>query len=269
MKKFTFYKLLSLVLVLIISVSTIKSLASNNKIKIDAFPINTSNNLDTKLTNGVKFKPMVLKSIDANKIISNEKILINTVYSNNVKNEKLLEDISSNEDESIEEETIEESTEKEIEDKSSIIEKEPITEQDQDNQVVKEQTKESTPQVIGTYSDWEIYEWAKIVYCEAGGESQLCKEYIAQVILNRVNSSSFPNTIHGVIFDGIQFSPTFDGSWERKEPNQACYDAVYTVINSSEPITNALFFEACRGDSWHSRNLTEVAAIDNTRFYIK
>ena len=119
------------------------------------------------------------------------------------------------------------------------------------------------------YSEYEIYELAKIVMCEAEGESQECKEYICQVILNRVNSDSFPDTIHDVIFDGYQFTPTFDGRWERVEPNQDCYNAVYTVLNASEPLTDALYFEACIGDSWHSNNLIKVAEIDNTRFYIE
>ena len=87
------------------------------------------------------------------------------------------------------------------------------------------------------------------------------------MVLNRVNSKSFPNNIHDVIFQGHQFSPTFDGRWEKVEPNQDCYDAAYTVINASKPLTKALYFEACSGSSWHSRNLTQVAEIDNTRFY--
>lgn len=118
-------------------------------------------------------------------------------------------------------------------------------------------------------SDHEIYELAKIVMCEAEGESQKCKEYVAQVILNRISSKKFPNTVHGVIFDGHQFTPTFDGRWEKVEPNQNCYDAVYTVLNSDTPLTNALYFETCSGESWHSRNLTQVGTISSTRFYIE
>lgn len=117
------------------------------------------------------------------------------------------------------------------------------------------------------YTKYEIYELAKIIMCEAEGESQKCKEYIGQVIINRVNSNDFPNTIHNVIFDGYQFSPTFDGRWDYVEPNEACYEAAYKVINADEPLTNALYFEACRGDSWHSRNLTFITQLSNTKFY--
>lgn len=117
------------------------------------------------------------------------------------------------------------------------------------------------------FDDYDIYIWAKIVMAESEGESQLCKEYVAQTILNRVLSDEFPNTIDGVVFDGYQFSPTFDGRWERVEPNQDCYNAVSTVINSQYPIIDSLYFECCTGDSWHSRNLNLITEEDGTRFY--
>lgn len=119
------------------------------------------------------------------------------------------------------------------------------------------------------YTEYEIYELAKIIMCEAEGESKECKEYVGQVIINRVESDKFPDTIHDVIFQGYQFSPTFDGRWESVEPNEDCYNAAYTVINALQPLTNALYFEACVNESWHSRNLIQVAKIDNTRFYIE
>ena len=122
---------------------------------------------------------------------------------------------------------------------------------------------------VNKYSKQEIYELAKIIMCEAEGESQKCKEYVGQVVLNRVKSKSFPDNIHDVIFQRKQFTPTFDGRWEKVEPNQDCYDAAYKVINSSKPLTKALYFEACKGESWHSRNLTLIAKIDSTRFYVE
>ena len=125
------------------------------------------------------------------------------------------------------------------------------------------------PEYYNGYSEYEVYELAKIIMCEAEGESQKCKEYIGQVILNRVKSNKFPNTIHGVIFDGYQFTPTFDGRWNRVEPNEACFDAAYKVLSESEYITDALYFEACNGQTWHSRKLNMICQIDNTRFYVE
>ena len=133
--------------------------------------------------------------------------------------------------------------------------------------VTKNKNKKSKKSNL--YSKYEIYELAKIIMCEAEGESQKCKEYVGQVVINRVKSNKFPNNIHDVIFQRNQFTPTFDGRWERVEPNEECYEAAYKVINSSKPLTRALYFEACEGDSWHSRNLVRVAKIDSTRFYIE
>lgn len=125
------------------------------------------------------------------------------------------------------------------------------------------------PKRAHSYSEYEMYELAKIIMCEAEGESQKCKEYIGQVIINRTKSDDFPDTIHDVIFERNQFTPTFDGRWERVEPDEDSYNAAYAVVTAEEPFTEALWFEACGGSSWHSRNLTQVTEIGNTRFYIE
>lgn len=137
--------------------------------------------------------------------------------------------------------------------------------------VVKTPQKVEPVEVPRTYpySEYEIYELAKLIMCEAEGESQKCKEYIGQVVINRTKSDDFPDTIHDVIFEKNQFTPTFDGRWETTEPDVNSYNAAYAVINALEPITNALWFEACNDNSWHSRNLTQIAEIDNTRFYVE
>ena len=161
---------------------------------------------------------------------------------------------------------------------NEFITSEDIDEQPEESiehsEIVEEEIIEEEPiKNSDLYSKEEIYELAKIIMCEAEGESQKCKEYVGQVVMNRVNSKKFPNTIHNVIFQNngktYQFSPIKSGGrWWRVEPNQACYDAAYTVLNASKPITNALYFEDCKGESWHSRNLTKVATVDGMRFYI-
>lgn len=52
---------------------------------------------------------------------------------------------------------------------------------------------------------------AAIVECEAGGESYEGQLAVASVIINRVRSGSFPNTVAGVIYQGGQFSPVASG----------------------------------------------------------
>ena len=64
------------------------------------------------------------------------------------------------------------------------------------------------------YREDEVYWLSKIISAESSGESLLGQIAVGDVILNRVKSNQFPNTIYGVIFDrkwGVQFSPTADG----------------------------------------------------------
>ena len=121
----------------------------------------------------------------------------------------------------------------------------------------------------------ERYELAKLMMCEAEGESDITKALIAFVVINRVDDGQFPDSIHDVIFEERngthQFSPLSpDGSWSRKEPNEDCYRVVDMFIAGEIADTSdgALYFEACSDtDNWHSRNLEYLFDSDNTRFY--
>ena len=65
------------------------------------------------------------------------------------------------------------------------------------------------------YKADEVFWLARIITAEARGESLLGQIAVGNVIMNRVASSLYPNTIYGVIFDrkwGVQFSPVLDGS---------------------------------------------------------
>ena len=64
------------------------------------------------------------------------------------------------------------------------------------------------------YREDEVFWLSRIITAESSGESLLGQIAVGDVILNRVKSSQYPNTIWGVIFDrkyGVQFSPVLDG----------------------------------------------------------
>ena len=64
------------------------------------------------------------------------------------------------------------------------------------------------------YREDEVFWLARIITAEAGGESLIGQIAVGNVIMNRVSSRLYPNTIYGVIFDrkyGVQFSPVLDG----------------------------------------------------------
>ena len=65
------------------------------------------------------------------------------------------------------------------------------------------------------YREDEVYWLSRIINAESRGEPLLGQIAVGSVVLNRVASSAYPNTIWGVIFDkkyGVQFSPIIDGS---------------------------------------------------------
>lgn len=125
--------------------------------------------------------------------------------------------------------------------------------------------------LVDNLSTYDKYLLAKIVQCEAGNQGKDAKIAVATVILNRVLSQDFPNTVEEVIFEkqnGIyQFSPISDGNWYVKEPTEEDFDAIDTLIYLRYK-TDALYFESCPNeDNWHSRNLDYLFIESNIRFY--
>lgn len=86
---------------------------------------------------------------------------------------------------------------------------------------------------------------ACLVYAEAGIEDLHGKRLVVDVVLNRVDSDRFPNTITDVIYEKNQFSTVTDGALERayREVTQECYDAVALELEERTD-SNILFFTA-------------------------
>ena len=66
------------------------------------------------------------------------------------------------------------------------------------------------------YSESDLRLMASIINCEAGGEGTQGKIAVGIVIMNRVESKSFPNTIKKVIYQKNQFSPVKNGMLDKK-----------------------------------------------------
>lgn len=91
---------------------------------------------------------------------------------------------------------------------------------------------------------------AAIIECEAGGESYEGKIGVGAVIMNRIRSPKFPNTLSEVIYQRGQFTPASSGklaSVLRRGASQACYDAAKDVFAGANTIGDRLFFHAGRG----------------------
>ena len=85
--------------------------------------------------------------------------------------------------------------------------------------------KASTKKTNKSYSAKQLRLMAAIINCEAGAESYQGKLAVGIVIMNRIRSKSFPNTLSGVIYQSGQFSPVRNGSLKRRLSQ---YDASQT-----------------------------------------
>jgi N-acetylmuramoyl-L-alanine amidase len=111
---------------------------------------------------------------------------------------------------------------------------------------------------------------ARLVSAEARGESYKGQVAVAAVVLNRVKSPDFPNTIHGVVFDrykGIpQFSPIDDGSiWNAS--TQSSRNAAKDAVNGWDPTNGALvFYNPSKTSNQWVRNRPYATTIGNHVF---
>lgn len=92
-----------------------------------------------------------------------------------------------------------------------------------------------------SYTSSDLYLMAKAIYAEGRGESYTGQVAIGAVIMNRVKSSSFPNTIAGVIYQKGAFTAVDDGQINL-EPNQTAYDAARDAMNGWDPTYGCLYY---------------------------
>ncbi|MEA4847044.1 MAG: cell wall hydrolase [Clostridiaceae bacterium] len=123
-----------------------------------------------------------------------------------------------------------------------------------------------------SYTTTDLYWLSRIIHAEAEAESYTGKVAVGNVILNRVKSSSFPNTVKGVIFEyykGIpQFSPVADGTIYNT-PNSDSIKAAKAAFSGTSYVGNATYFfnpDKSEG-AWIIKNKTYVKRIGNHVFY--
>lgn len=91
------------------------------------------------------------------------------------------------------------------------------------------------------YSSSDLYLLAKCVHAEARGEPYVGQVAVAAVILNRVESPQFPNTISGVIYQPWAFTAVNDGQINL-EPNSTAYKAAKDALNGWDPSYGCLYY---------------------------
>lgn len=116
----------------------------------------------------------------------------------------------------------------------------------------------------------------RIVEAEATGEDIKGKMLVANVILNRVKSSQFPDTVKEVVFQKngrtTQFSPIADGRYWSVSISKSTREAVERVLNGEDESQGALYFSARSkakksNMSWFDNNLTWLFKYGGHEFY--
>lgn len=97
-----------------------------------------------------------------------------------------------------------------------------------------------------TFAESDRYLLANLIYCEAGGESYDGKLAVGAVVVNRVLSSVYPDTIMGVIYQKSQFSPVASGRLElaltANKATADCYRAADEAMSGVTNVGNCVYF---------------------------
>ena len=116
------------------------------------------------------------------------------------------------------------------------------------------------------YDEDALYWLSHIINAESGNQSLEGKIAVGNVVMNRVNSDEFPNTIYDVLHQKNQFSPVSSGSIKRN-PNDGSIVAAKLVMEGVEVVPTALFFNMKGMNTYASRNRNYVTTIGAHAFY--
>ena len=114
----------------------------------------------------------------------------------------------------------------------------------------------------------DIYLLAKVIEGEARGESYTGQVAVGAVILNRVDHSSFPDSISGVVYQSGAFDCVYDSNWS-VEPSTTARKAAQDAINGWDPTGGAIYYynPAKTSNQW-IRTRTVVTVIGRHYFAI-
>ena len=97
-----------------------------------------------------------------------------------------------------------------------------------------------------TFDEGDRYLLANLIYCEAGGEPYEGQVAVGSVVINRVLSSKYPDTVVGVIYQNKQFSPVASGrlalALEANRATAHCYQAADAAMSGVTNVGNCVYF---------------------------
>lgn len=122
------------------------------------------------------------------------------------------------------------------------------------------------------YDAVELYWLSRIIYAESGGESTDGQIAVGNVVLNRVESAKFPDSVPSVIFDrtdGVQFEPVALGT-VYQTPSVQSIAAARRALSGERVVGDALYFyaPALSQGLWINANRTYLKTTGCHRFYL-
>ena len=112
----------------------------------------------------------------------------------------------------------------------------------------------------------------RIVEAEAGDQNVAGRQMVANVIINRIKSPDFPNSVKSVVFAHRQFSPVSNGSYYRVSVSNLTKKAVEKALKEKDNTKGALYFMYRAGSDaknirWFDRDLTRLYKYGCHEFY--
>jgi len=96
------------------------------------------------------------------------------------------------------------------------------------------------------FAEGDRYLLANLIYCEAGGEPYAGQLAVGAVVINRVLSGVYPDTVTGVIYQNRQFSPAGSGrlalALSENRATAACYKAADEAMSGQTNVGNCVYF---------------------------
>jgi N-acetylmuramoyl-L-alanine amidase len=124
----------------------------------------------------------------------------------------------------------------------------------------------------GDWTEEDLYWLSRVISAESRGESLTGQMAVGNVVLNRMASDKFPNTIKGVVFDrkhGTQFEPVDNGTIYNT-PTRSSVAAAKAVLAGQRVVGDCLYFyaPALSDGTWIRKNRLIYTAIGCHRFFL-
>lgn len=122
------------------------------------------------------------------------------------------------------------------------------------------------------YNNNDIYWLSRIIEAEASGEPFIGKVGVADVVLNRVKSNDYPDTVYEVIFDrnfGVQFEPVINGTIYNTPAYESIVAAKYSLVGGNA-VGDSMYFLNPRiaTNFWIVNNRQYYTTVGNHSFYL-